>query len=66
VNARIYNLCGRVHLGPTIVCQSNRMRATCEACGEELTMDQRAQIHRTWEAVRVLLHKHKQEKGAKR
>lgn len=53
-------VCGRIHLGPVQVSANNRMRATCESCGDELTMDQRAQIYKSMQRVRDMLAKYRE------
>lgn len=52
---RIYNLCGRVHLGPCCVNGGDRDQPICMHCGGDMDAKDRALMGRTWEKVHALL-----------
>lgn len=56
---RIYNLCGRIHLGPCCINGGPRGERLCMACGEIITEEQRSQINKTWDTVHAMLRPYK-------
>lgn len=56
---RIYNLCGRVHLGPVCVNCGDKGQPICMACGGNVTREDRDLNQRIWNQVNDLLRKHK-------
>lgn len=59
MSSRIYTLCGRIHLGPVVVNGGDKGQAICEACGGNVTREDREQIQGSWNIVRDMLSRYK-------
>lgn len=66
VTKRIYNNCGRIHLGPCCINGGTNDGPQCMHCGEDITMEQREQINKTWNRVRALLAPFKEKHDGRR
>jgi len=56
---RIYNLCGRIHLGPCLVNGGDRGQPICTACGQDITRIDRDVMQRSWDTVHRMLAPYK-------
>lgn len=58
-NARLANLCGRIHFGPVCVNGGSKGQPICTACGRDVDRKTREQVQASKDVIRKMLDKYR-------